>query len=731
MTFPATALPIVVQAWLGSTLGWVDVPTRTEAAGGGVKIKRDRRPGAALPDPGTCTITVDNTSGDWSPRNPRGAYYGLLGRNTPIRVSFDGGSTFRFVGEVSSWAPRWSLSGRDRYVPVVASGILRRLSAASVPARSPMRRAYVASGPVAYWSLEDGLSAQQAGSALPGHPPLDLAGSATFVDVADYTWSTASYATIRFGTSKVVELKNGASLSGSVPASVTAATSSAWTVAVSAMTDYHYTSGDVVLLDVATPNGTFIRWQLIQRNAALDIDLVAYNGAGVPTTVATESGLYTTFMQLNISAWQNGANINVAIDTFGNVDGSLGHGATGSVAGTLTGITAVAVNSTGATSSDTMPFGHLAVWAANEIPTSLVNAYGTDRPYGPIYSQWREPATVRLARLCSEEGVPLDMPAVDPADEQMMGWQPVATFAELLQQCVEADGGLLLEARDALGLVYRPRTTLYNQTPAVVLDYAAGHIADPFQPVDDDDQVVNDVTVERAEGSTVRVQLVDGPLSVQPPPDGIGAYEQQAKLNLLDDSQLADRASWLLHLGTVDAARYEQVRVLLDGAALAADPTRSAAVAAADAGDVLQLDELPAWLPPGPELVMVYGYEEQADSFAWSITWTAGPGSPWTVGVADAGQRASAGGATLATAITATSTTLQLTAPDGGAVWTTDPADFPLDLLVGGELVTLSGITGSSSPWTATVSARAVNGVIRGWPAGTAVDVSQPVVAAL
>ncbi|RSN26491.1 hypothetical protein DMC63_01250 [Streptomyces sp. WAC 05977] len=39
------------------------------------------------PQPASCTFTVNNRSGDYSPRNPLGAYYGSLGQNTPLRVA--------------------------------------------------------------------------------------------------------------------------------------------------------------------------------------------------------------------------------------------------------------------------------------------------------------------------------------------------------------------------------------------------------------------------------------------------------------------------------------------------------------------------------------------------------------------------------------------------------------------------------------------------------------------
>ena len=52
------------------------------------------------PDLASCSLTLDNRDGRFSPRNPSGAYYGTLTRNTPLRVSRAIGvrSTYLFTG---------------------------------------------------------------------------------------------------------------------------------------------------------------------------------------------------------------------------------------------------------------------------------------------------------------------------------------------------------------------------------------------------------------------------------------------------------------------------------------------------------------------------------------------------------------------------------------------------------------------------------------------------------
>jgi len=51
------------------------------------------------------------------------------------------------------------------------------------------------------------------------------------------------------------------------------------------------------------------------------------------------------------------------------------------------------------------------------------------------------------------------------------------------------------------------------------------------------------------------------------------------------------------------------------------------------------------------------------------------------------------------------------------ALWTVDAAAFPVDVNIGGEKVTVTNITGASSPQTFTVT-RSVNGVVKTHAAG-------------
>jgi hypothetical protein len=53
------------------------------------------------------------------------------------------------------------------------------------------------------------------------------------------------------------------------------------------------------------------------------------------------------------------------------------------------------------------------------------------------------------------------------------------------------------------------------------------------------------------------------------------------------------------------------------------------------------------------------------------------------------------------------------------------PADFPIAITVGGEVMSLTAVTGTSSPQTGTVT-RSVNGVVKAHDAGTLVRLDHP-----
>ena len=86
-------------------------------------------------------------------------------------------------------------------------------------------------------------------------------------------------------------------------------------------------------------------------------------------------------------------------------------------------------------------------------------------------------------------------------------------------------------------------------------------------------------------------------------------------------------------------------------------------------------------------------------------------------------------GSQLAVDVGPTDTTLSV-AVTSGPLWTTSAPEFPFTIRVGGEVMTVTNVTGSSSPQTMTVG-RSVNGVVKPQAAATDVGLAQPAIIAL
>jgi hypothetical protein len=164
----ADPLPVVVELWVDDE--WTDI-TEHAYTRDPITITRGRSAEGSRVEPSTCTVTLNNQDGTYSPRNPASPYFGKIGRNTPIRVRLS--ADVRFVGEVAAWPQRWNVPGTDVWAQVDAAGITRRLGQGLSPLRSSMRRFVEAAAPVGYWPL-DGGQLSKAGLAVAGAAPATL-----------------------------------------------------------------------------------------------------------------------------------------------------------------------------------------------------------------------------------------------------------------------------------------------------------------------------------------------------------------------------------------------------------------------------------------------------------------------------------------------------------------------------------------------------------------------------
>lgn len=633
----------------------------------------------------------------------------------PVTVSYRSyaARVDRFAGYADQWEPTIVTTGTGgestSAVRITASGILRRLTQGDLPVRSALRRTIGATTPIAYWPGEEGSTSSGLASAIAGHPPLAASGTVEYVPVEDFVGGSV---TLRYGSSALVDLSGGGQLAVTVPADVTSATATVWTLHVRADVDSLVIAGDWVIAEWATPGGTYVRWRMVVT--AFESRLIGYTAAGTAVTLLT-GNLLGGLAAWVVTARQSGGSIALAIE----------HGAwSTTVPGTLAGISSLVLNPTKQTASDQVVAGHIAIWPADAVPYSTLDA-STDTYGGLVLTaglSWRyETAHVRLARLAAEDGVVLDMPTVPAAGVMRMGWQEPGTLLDLYRECEAADLGVLHE--HGYGLAYLPRDRRYNQPTALTIDLAAyaytGDREQVLMPARDDQGVVNRMEVERIDGSSATAE----DFAHQ---QRRGVYSDSVSLSLGDDGRLADQAGWRVHLGTVEDLREANFPIDLAGNPTLVDGWLSCRV-----GSRIARTNPPTVYPPGVLDRLVEGWTEAIGPRYWLVQVSGSPAGPWDVATADGVQRIAAAGSTLAAGITAGALTFQLTFTADNGRWTTSALDFPLHLRVGGEQVTATTISGTTSPQTVTLSARAVNGVARSWPAGTPVDVWAPAVLAL
>jgi len=732
MAWPTTPLDVKVELALGADLSaapatwtWTDITAYTRIDEGGVRITRGRTGSAQTAAPMQIVAKLDNTDGRFARHNPLGAYYGLLRKNTPMRVSVNPGTGYvsRGIAYVPAWAPEWDPSEQDQWVTVTAYGLLRRIRQGNAPVRSTLRRSIAAAGPVAYWPCEDGGDAIAAASALSNADPLTVTGTVTFEAVDDFIFTGGGRA--QYGTLSLPDLSGGGKLSASLPASATAAMASQWSVQCGAVTNPLLTSGDIVLLDWTTPGGTYVRWQLVMTTG-LVTQVVATSAAGVATVVCSDGGVTTTFVGHWVSATQNGGNIDVIVHTAHTTTCS------GSVAGTLTGPKDITANSTGVTSSGQFPVGHITMFADATPPfewrTFGNDAYGVSVG-GAVNGYDGEATHIRLARCAEEDGVPMLAITAPSADfVRRMSYQPPASAIALYTECEQTELGILYEALTG-ELGYITREQRYNATAALSLNYAAGHVAPPWRPYDGDRNTRNDITVTGAGGTSARSVDMDS----TDPATGVGTYATTYPVNTYRDGYLADIATWLRRLGTNDELQWPDIN--LD---LARSTDLIAAWLALDLGERIHVDGHPSPLTTGTIRLLLEGYSEQISSFTWQLTLNLLSAEPWTVAELDSDTlgKLDSGSSTLTSNITSTATSVSVTTSVAGDLWTTDANELdagvrgPLYITIGGLIYRCTNITGAASPQTFTI-VRLGAGADKAHSAGDEVHTYRPAVLAL
>lgn len=155
----------------------------------GIEFDHGKADESSDAQPSSVIFALNNTTGAYTPYLATGANYPNVRRNTPIRVrqSLDSGVTWftRFLGFADGFVPSWDTSGTLAIVNVSASGRMRRYGR-DAPLKSPLYRAIMNKDPLGYWSLEDPRDSTQGSASVTDTDPVTITGTVP-LDWADTT----------------------------------------------------------------------------------------------------------------------------------------------------------------------------------------------------------------------------------------------------------------------------------------------------------------------------------------------------------------------------------------------------------------------------------------------------------------------------------------------------------------------------------------------------------------
>lgn len=697
-------LRLVVEIAWGSSYGpdpgrWTDITADLAAP---VTITVGRADEASDTQPASVSLLLKSPGGRYF-KGPQSPNWPNVKRGTPIRVRIilNGVSYTRFYGYAQEFTPTFDDARVNPRAQVAAFGILRRLNRPTM-----LRSAYyrstaltASSNPnlLAYWPCEEGSVASQIASGLPGGPNMTLSAYPAFAQNSSFPSSAALPQLV------------GSIWSAALPAPGAGAGSDNTLLFMLSLPSTGEADGTVIARFYT--KGTAARVDLVYTAASNgQLALRSYNAAG--TQLAAVGPITLSAPHAGFNGWPVLIAMSLAADGSGNVAHTLGFmpllsgyrfdftsfpvGAfsanTSFLSSASTGVATQVVINPGGQLAQTA-IGHITYQATGAITSLLAAAHA--------FNAWTlESATDRLARVCAEQGDPID---VAPGTG-MMGYQSIDTYINILRAAELVDGGVLYDGAGP-GLTYVPASARQNLTATLTLDVAAGHLIGPVQPVDDDQRIVNTYTATRTGGSTATFSDTTSPLSV----NTIGPYPDGKTINCSNDFMLADFAAWKVHLGTVDAYRWPTLRMRFNKSPEILLGWLNTQITSRI--DVANLAQVLPGLDPRPVSLIAEGWTETIDKLEWSAGVNTTSYDPWRIAhlAADVNDfsegvlRPESDGSTNVGRAEIGANSLIISTPSG-PLWTTDPAECPIELDIGGIHVTATAISGTSSPQTFTVS---------------------------
>lgn len=737
--FANSTLQLAVEFAFGANLmaapsswAWTDVTTDVLVSDGRkIQAQLGKQDARSTAGPAQLTFTLDNRANKYS-KSPFALYWPNFQRGVPVRcrVIFnqaDPGLAFTlFEGRAASFQPGFATVSGTTYaiVAVTAAGAYRQLGQGSQPLNSTMRQ-YLpsATGLVAYWPMEDPSDATQFAGSTAATSPMTVTGT---VNAGSDSTAVCS--------APLPVFSSGSAIAWFPPYMATGAFQFraliVWPAVATALPD------QTVVFRLYISNSAITTYDVLYV-AGGGVRVIAYSGA----TSVFDSGTIAVGVdgksgQLGVSLTTSGADIAFQL-SFYAVGASAATYSSATITGQVVGVANHVQLFPDVTSDSTIAVGHVTLQSqASDIfeLAQPLNAYDGEFSYD------------RVTRLLALAGYSACFPITDGVSfPSRMGPQRIDSALNLIRECEATDGGFIYDGHSD-SLVFLTHLVLENLSAAFTVD-ATTELMPPFPPVDDDQQLRNQWTVSQRDGPSVTYADTDAsdPNSVP----NVGLYSDSATVNVFsnNDPEVGTKtggfgtkaqlnlASWMVHRDTFDGYRIPQFQL-----AFHRNPELLGSfVANLTAGlhrmDVSNLSAVYPQMPPWTHQFMIVGYTHSIDQFLWDTTVNVQPYEPWHVGVlaapsGDTGvnvMRLDTVGSSLTLGADAGAATLSVASTDKGS-WTTTADDFPFQIKVSGIPVTVTSITGGSSPQTFTVDPTTV---VKSLPVGSDVRLWNPPVLAI
>ena len=578
---------------------------------------------------------------------------------------------YRFHGEVAEWPLYWDTTGSWVEVSATGAGVQKRLERGAMESSSFYRHHTKAiipdpgaferhAEPSAYWPCEDLKNTIRIASGLPGKPHMEVYGLPEFESFSDFQGSKA-----------LPKLAN-AKLGGRVTGNSSGYADIRWIMHVPTS----ITTGSVILQAYGTGNTR--RWEL--EYSGVDQWILRGYDEDDSGTIAWNTGNFAMdtvgeFMYCQMILDQSGINVAVTINAWDEYGTSLGSETDSFLVTTVGRIYRININDDPTNKMNEAYVGHIALYDSADAPD----------PQAALNAHIYETAVERAKRICDEEEIEFRYIG-SSGQAALLGHQDTGAPFGLMTTGAVSDDGYLIDPLDAFGIEYKTNRALYNQAAHLTLDYDAGELSGELRPTEDDSYIVNDFTANRGGAGGARFRRDDGPLSVNPPPDGVAEYAGSQSYSLAHEGQCVQIASWQVHKGTLDEERFPRIEVALENLRIAADSAMIESILTLDVGKRVDITDTPDFLPAEDIRQIVIGYEEWFDNFQHNFKMNTIPERIFEIAEYDSGYAFDTDDAELYEDVNSSTETITVRT-NNGPPWTEAPESYPFLLRVDGEVM--------------------------------------------